>query len=144
VRSKRQSLLIGDPFQQRPGDARLFTDNHFGVKLCQFPKMRQISRKDLLGEYFHMMQTRYKDGGEFDFHPRTYNLPVDHAMLTQVMQSSLDPENDFWIVKPPNMNNGQGVYVINGADPEIPSKPCCVQRYIRNPLLIRGQKVSDN
>ena len=51
-RSKTQSLLIRNPFEQRPDDAKKFSENHLGIKLVQFPKLRQISRKDMLGTVF--------------------------------------------------------------------------------------------
>ena len=59
---------------------------------------------------------------------------------------STTPESDLWIVKPPAGNNGHGVHVINGnafwngALTE-DTNECCVQQYIRDPLLIRGAKV---
>ena len=59
VRSKRKSVLVGNPFEQRAEDAKIFSGYHVGVKLCQFPKMRHISRKDLLGKQFSLMQKRY-------------------------------------------------------------------------------------
>ena len=49
-------------------------------------------------------------------------------------------------MKPPAGNNGHGVHVINGnafwngALTE-DTNECCVQQYIRDPLLIRGAKV---
>ena len=86
VRSKTQSLLIGNPFEQKPDDAKKFSSLHYGVKLSQFPKMRQISRKDMLGKHFHSMQLRYgiKD---FDFHPRTFVLPEDYKLLLKIMET---------------------------------------------------------
>ena len=79
-RSKTQSLMISNPFEQRPDDSKKFSENHYGVKLTQFPKMRQISRKDMLGQYFHKMQEKFglKD---FDFHPRTFVMPEDFEAL---------------------------------------------------------------
>ena len=79
-RSKTQSLMIGNPFEQRPDDSKKFSENHFGVKLSQFPKMRQISRKDMLGRYFHQMQQKFTLE-EFDFHPRTFVMPEDFGAL---------------------------------------------------------------
>ena len=49
----------------------------------------------------------------------------------------------MWIVKPPGKNNGSGIFVINDPD-DIPMTPSdetvLVQRYITNPLLVRGLK----
>ena len=141
-RSKTQSLLIGNPFDQRPDDAKKFSANHFGVKLSQFPKMRQITRKDLLGRYFYQMQKKF-GMSDFDFHPRTFVIPDDFEALKKSLVFS---KKDLWIVKPPNLNNGHGIYVMNGMEMSSldPSKPCCVQKYIKNPLLINGLKVTLN
>ena len=50
------------------------------------------------------------------------------------------------MVKPPAGNNGHGVHVINGnafwnGSITEDTNECCVQQYIRDPLLIRGAKV---
>ena len=77
----------------------------------------------------------------FDFHPRTFVLPEDWEALKKSLVFS---KRDLWIVKPPALNNGHGIYVISGMElPKSldPSKPCCVQKYIKNPLLINGLKV---
>jgi len=101
-RSKTQSLLIRNPFEQRPDDAKKFSANHLGIKLVQFPKMRQISRKDYLGRYFYQMQQKF--GIEnFDFHPRTFVLPEDWEALKKSLVYS---KKDLWIVKPPALSNG--------------------------------------
>lgn len=46
----------------------------------------------------------------------------------------------FWIVKPPNLNNGTGIHVIPNNIDSIPEYPTCVQSYIKGPLLIDGYK----
>ena len=84
VRSKRKSVLVGNPFEQRAEDAKIFSGYHVGVKLCQFPKMRHISRKDLLGKQFSLMQKRYGTK-DFAFHPMTYVLPEDYKNLLKIM-----------------------------------------------------------
>ena len=43
-------MLISNPFDQKADDARKFCLEHSGVRLCIFPKMRHISRKDFLGK----------------------------------------------------------------------------------------------
>ena len=50
-------------------------------------------------------------------------------------------EKHFWIVKPPNLNNGTGIHVIPNDVNSIPTYPTCVQSYIKDPLLINGFKV---
>ena len=50
-------------------------------------------------------------------------------------------QDDLWIVKPPANNNGAGIHVINRPESLDPTKQACVQKYIRDPLLINGLKV---
>ena len=46
--------------------------------------MRHISRKDLLGKQFGLMQKRYGTK-DFSFHPMTYVLPEDYKNLVKIM-----------------------------------------------------------
>ena len=41
----------------------------------------------------------------------------------------------------PNQNNGTGIKVISNSIDNIPNYPTCVQKYVKNPLLIDGYKV---
>ena len=50
-------------------------------------------------------------------------------------------EECLWIVKPPNLNNGTGIKVISNSIINIPNYETCVQKYVKNPLLINGYKV---
>ncbi len=87
------------------------------------------------------------------------------------MAATPNPANDLWMVKPPSLNNGRGVHVLNSLDglellieqqqqnqkqleqqqrqlprggqqevQPVQEEASCVQRYIRNPLLIDGLK----
>ena len=89
--------MIKNPFDQRADDATKFTGHHLGVKLCQFPKMRHISRKDLLGKHFYWMQKRYGTK-DFAFHPMTYVLPEDYKKLMKIMAARyvIIPNRNRW------------------------------------------------
>ena len=63
-----------------------------GVLLTQFPKLHQISRKDLLGKNFAIMKKSFPK--EYDFHPSTYNLPQDMKKLAKAMLE--EQTGDFW------------------------------------------------
>ena len=82
-------MLISNPFDQKPDDARKFANDHSGIKVGQFPKMRHITRKDTLGTYFNLMQLRYGKKS-FGFHPRTYILPEDNTDLLKAMKAWYD------------------------------------------------------
>ena len=66
-------------------------------------------------------------------------LVIKHVMKFEILFFS--SKNDLWIVKPPALNNGHGVHVINGPESLDPKQYCCVQKYIKNPLLLNGLKV---
>ena len=62
-----------------------------GVWLTQFPKLHQISRKDLLGKNFALMHKAFPQ--DYDFHPLTFNLPQDKKKLTKTI---LQEQSGFW------------------------------------------------
>ena len=64
-----------------------------GVLLTQFPKLHQISRKDLLGTNFAIMQKKFPK--DYDFHPLTFNLPQDRQKLAKKMLEEQTGKN-FW------------------------------------------------
>ena len=64
-----------------------------GVLLTQFPKLHQISRKDLLGQNFAVMQKKFPN--DYDFHPLTFNLPQDGKKLAKKMLEE-QSDNSFW------------------------------------------------
>ena len=73
-----------------------------------------------------------------------YNLTQDMIMSksTFYINSTFRFEEEcLWIVKPPNLNNGTGIKVISNSILNIPNYETCVQKYVKNPLLINGYKV---
>ena len=89
-------MEINPPFAQRANDAKSFQDWHPGVKLCQFPKMNQISRKDLLGQNYALFQKKFPD--DYNFHPLTFTLPADRQSLAKKMLQEQNNANgnNFW------------------------------------------------
>ena len=63
--------------------------------LTQFPKLHQISRKDLLGKNYAVMNKSFPQ--EYNFHPITFNLPEDRKKLTKKMIE--EESGDFWYAK---------------------------------------------
>ena len=63
--------------------------------LTQFPKLHQISRKDLLGKNYAVMNKLFPQ--EYNFHPITFNLPEDRKKLIKKMIE--EESGDFWYVK---------------------------------------------
>ena len=66
-----------------------------GVLLTQFPKLHQISRKDLLGKNYAVMSKSFPQ--EYNFHPITFNLPEDRKKLIKKMIE--EESGDFWYAK---------------------------------------------
>ena len=62
--------------------------------MTQFPKLHQISRKDLLGKNYAVMRKAFPQ--DYDFHPITFNLPEDRKKLTKMMIE--EERGDFWLV----------------------------------------------
>ena len=58
--------------------------------------MRHISRKDLLGKQFSLMQKRYGTK-DFAFHPMTYVLPEDYKNLVKIMAARYVVPNFIFI-----------------------------------------------
>ena len=58
--------------------------------------MRHISRKDLLGKQFSLMQKRYGTK-DFSFHPMTYVLPEDYKNLVKIMAARYVVPNFIFI-----------------------------------------------
>ena len=145
-------MEIKPPFSQRPDDNTTFKHLHPGVKTCQVPRLWQLSHKDSLGATYAVYAAKFPD--DYNFHPQTFTLPQDKAKLIKKMKTLQDVKHQsfwydeltssnrhFWIVKPPNLNNGTGIHVIANDIDSIPTYPTCVQSYIKDPLLINGYKV---
>ena len=82
---------------------------------------------------------REEHGGlEWGFIEDTFLLPDEMDLLKEQMEVD---KGSFWIVKPPNLDCGEGISVVNDFENvPVTKKPLCVQRYLMNPLLINGLK----
>ena len=58
-----------------------------------------------------------------------------------ILYSNRTNETILWIIKPPNKCKGTGIKVVSNSVQDIPNYPTCVQKYVKNPLLIDGYKV---
>ena len=82
---------------------------------------------------------RKEHGGlEWGFIEDTFLLPDEMDLLRERMEVD---KGSFWIVKPPNLDCGEGISVVNDFENvPVTKKPLCVQRYLMDPLLIDGLK----
>ena len=107
------------------------------VKINQIPAMHELGRKDKLFQNYAAMRKKFGKKA-FNFMPLTYMLPNDKKKIAKHMAMNQD---NFWIIKPPNLFCGMGIKVINTFK-DIPNKKSqlCVQSYIKNPFLINNLK----
>ena len=70
--------------------------------------------------------------------PQMFVLPEESKFLREQMEKE---KGSFWIIKPPNLARGKGISVVDQFEkiPE-PTEQICVQRYVKQPLLIEGRK----
>ena len=70
--------------------------------------------------------------------PQMFVLPEESKFLREQMKKE---KGSFWIVKPPNLARGKGISVVDQFEkvPET-TQQICVQRYLKQPLLIEGRK----
>ena len=103
-------------------------------RVNRFPKMHEITRKDLMYKNIAKMQSLH-GARNFDFAPKTFILPQEAGELEQEMNEM----EDYWIVKPCASSQGKGIFLVTRFS-EIPRKEYVVCKYISNPLLIDGFK----
>jgi tubulin polyglutamylase TTLL5 len=103
-------------------------------RVNRFPKMHEMTRKDLMYKNIAKMQTLH-GARNFDFAPKTFILPQEAGELEQEMSEM----EDYWIVKPCASSQGKGIFLVTRFA-EIPRKEYVVCKYISNPLLIDGFK----
>ena len=70
--------------------------------------------------------------------PQMFLLPEESNFLREQMKKE---KGSFWIIKPPNLARGKGISVVDQFEkvPET-TQQICIQRYVKQPLLIEGRK----
>jgi len=128
------------------------------LKINRMPGLLSICRKDELAKKHARFNQRFGQQ-EFDFVPETYSIPSDREKLVERMAQAQIPEKSnlrgaggvmkpsLWIVKPCIRSGGEGIHLIDNmldipnTDPTLKDvDQAIVQKYIDNPLLVRGLK----
>ena len=112
-------------------------------KVNHFPFNKNIVRKDLLKKNVERIQKLgVKTNNLFKILPKTYALPKEYVNFSENFYRDMEREGNqnIWIIKPIGKSRGRGISLINDISQVIYSEPIVVQKYIKNPLLLRGFK----
>lgn len=119
-------------------------------RISQYPGINVICNKSKLARGLLKMQKKFPD--EYDFFPQTYILPVDYAEFKSQFEkfvpkiaggSSAKKEKKgdaCFIVKPDNMCQGRGIFLLKNPLDVDPGEHCVAQRYVTNPYLVDDLK----
>ena len=82
-------------------------------KINHFPNSFELTRKDRLCSNIVKMQDKFTKE-EFDIIPDTYNLPDEFPDFYSAFHKRRQAKkHNFWIIKPTNMSQGKGIYIID-------------------------------
>lgn len=112
-------------------------------KVNHFPFNKNLGRKDLLKKNIERMQKLgQKTQQLFDIIPTTFLLPKEYCQFSERFYHDFELEGDLniWIMKPIGKSRGRGISVINHISEVIYAEPVVVQKYLKNPLLLKGHK----
>ncbi len=78
----------------------------------------------------------------YDFLPMTFILPQQYMKFMEMFTKYYELEGDknIWIMKPSAKSRGRGIQLVNQISQVAYQASVVLQRYIKNPLLIRGYK----
>ena len=117
-------------------------------KVNHFPLNKNIVRKDLLKKNIERAQRLGPKAAQaFNIIPLTFVLPKEYVQFMEHFYK--DNENigvargkstNYWILKPVGKSRGRGISLINDISQVIYSEQVIVQKYLKNPLLLRGFK----
>ena len=112
-------------------------DEKKGLVYC-FQRTNHYKETFSLGSkagYHHLMRALERRVKHMpSFYPETYLLPEEYKQMTEAF-----PTSKLWIEKPAGGSRGNGISVIDKM-PSSTFKRIVVQRYLDDPLLIRGLK----
>lgn len=107
-------------------------------KINHFPGMSEIAHKCKLALNLNRMRSKLPH--LYNFHPETFNLPVDYKAIEKEIDAMEGKPNKTYIVKPNEGACGVGIFLTRKLDKLDPKLKCVVQRYITRPLIIDNRK----
>ena len=81
-------------------------------------------------------------GNVYNFSPKTFLLPNEYKKFIETFtrEDYTESNRPIWIVKANDLSRGRGISIINDISDLQYDQASVIQRYITNPLLIRGTK----
>jgi tubulin polyglutamylase TTLL6/13 len=107
-------------------------------KINHFPGMTEIAHKCKLARNLNRMRSKLPHF--YNFHPETFNLPVDYKAFEKEIEALEGKNNKTYIVKPNDGACGVGIFLTRKLSTIDPKLKCVVQRYITRPLVIDSRK----
>ena len=104
-------------------------------KLVHFPKTSMLCTKDNLARIIKKQQSIF--GKVYDFIPLTFILPNEYNKFIETFNRHNEKS---WILKPTDLSRGRGITVINDIMQIKLEQQSVIQKYISQPMLIRGVK----
>lgn len=96
-----------------------------------------ICSKDTLARLLKKLRQLF--GKIYDFAPLTFILPNEYRQVMNY-QNVEGNEETIWICKPTDLSRGRGITIINKMEELKYDQQSVLQKYLKNPLLIRGHK----
>lgn len=129
----------------------LFPQQHIN----HFPNNYELTRKDMMYKNLKLYkkqlekEKKYEETKEYDFFPKTYNMPNEFVMFLGEYKNS----SNVWIMKPVGKAQGRGIFLITsinqiqqwknslkGGQENLVNELYIAQKYLNNPLLLGGRK----
>lgn len=105
-------------------------------KINHFPGMYALARKNHLAR--NLMKMRRAHPGDYNFFPKTWLVPAEHADLRAYM--SKPGKKKTFIVKPEASCQGRGIYLTKRIEDISVEEHYVVQQYLSKPFLLEGFK----
>ena len=112
-------------------------------KVNHYPMNKNLVRKDLLKKNIEKMQKLgNKTNSLYNFIPQTYVLPKEYCQFMDHFYHDmvLEGKENIWIMKPIGKSRGRGISLLNDISNVVYLEQVIVQKYLKNPLLLRGFK----
>ncbi|CAD8208186.1 unnamed protein product [Paramecium octaurelia] len=115
----------------------------FFQKVNHFPFNKNLGRKDLLKKNIERCQKLGTKAQQiFDIIPSTFLLPKEYVQFMEKFykDSESEGQQNIWIMKPTGKSRGRGITVLNDISDVMYAEPVVLQKYLKNPLLLKGHK----